>query len=376
MPRRVLHVVGRLDRGGVETWLLAVLRRTDPARWATHFLVHTDKPAAFDDDVRALGGHIHRIRPLGRSPFLYWAALQRLFRSAGPFNVVHSHIHHMSGVVLAAAARARIPVRIAHSHLDSAPIDTAAGRTRRLYLRVMQTLLRRNATVGLAPSAPAATALFGQGRQNDPRWRILRYGIDLAPFQVTPEPAAVRAELGVPTDAFVVGHVGRFDGQKNQVALVEALPALLVQEPGARLLFVGAHGPGSLADKRAQDLGVADRVVYAGVRADVPRLMLGAMDVFAFPSRYEGLGLVVLEAQAAGLPCVVSDAVPDEADVVSSLVTRVPVDAGAVPWASAIARLRGLRIPIGTTSPLLEQAGLSVERSAEDLFTLYEQATA
>jgi glycosyltransferase involved in cell wall biosynthesis len=203
---------------------------------------------------------------------------------------------------------------------------------------------------------------------------VLHCGIDLAPFAVKPEPATVRAELGLPLDAFVVGHVGRFDAQKNQVALVEALPALLVQEPSARLLFVGADGPGSAADERAHALGVADRVVYAGVRSDVARLMLGAMDVFALPSRYEGLGLVALEAQAAGLPCVLSDAVPDEAGAIPTLVTRVPLDAGPGPWAGAIARLRGTRAPVGTTPPLLEQAGFSVERSAASLFAVYEEA--
>jgi glycosyltransferase involved in cell wall biosynthesis len=280
----------------------------------------------------------------------------------------------MSGIVLTAAARAQVPVRIAHSHLDTRSLDRAAGWGRRLYLRAMRGLLRRSATVGLGASAAAAAALFGEGWRSDPRWRVLHCGIDLAPFAVKPEPATVRAELGLPLDAFVVGHVGRFDAQKNQVALVEALPALLVQEPKTRLLFVGADGPGSAADQRAHTLGVADRVVYAGVRSDVARLMLGAMDVFAFPSRYEGLGLVVLEAQAAGLPCVLSDAVPDEADVIPTLVTRVPLDAGPAPWASAIARLRDARAPVGTTPPLLEQAGLSVERSAANLFAVYERA--
>jgi glycosyltransferase involved in cell wall biosynthesis len=375
MPRHILHVVGRLDRGGVETWLLAVLRRTDPTRWTTHFLVHTAKPAAYDAEVQALGGQLHAIRPVGRSPFRYWTALQRLFRTAGPFTVVHSHIHHMSGIVLTAAARARVPVRIAHSHLDTRSLDRAASSGRRLYLRAMQGLLRRSATVGLAASAAAAGALFGEGWRSDPRCRILHYGIDLAPFAVKPEPTTVRAELGLPLDAFVVGHVGRFDTQKNQIALVEALPALLVQEPKARLLFVGADGPGSPADQRARALGVADRVVYAGVRSDVARLMLSAMDVFALPSRYEGLPLVALEAQAAGLPCVLSDGVSEEADAIPALVTRVPLAAGPAPWAGAIARLRAARVPIGTTLPLLDQAGFSVDQSAANLFAVYEQPT-
>ncbi len=325
MPRRVLHVVGRLDRGGVETWLLAVLRRTDPASWTTHFLVHTDEPAAYDDDVRALGGQIHRTRPMNRS---------------------------------------------------TRSVDRTATLARRFYLGGMCHLSRRHATVGLAASAAAAAALFGNDWRSDPRWRILHYGIDLAPFRLPPEPAGVRTELGLPLDAFVVGHVGRFDGQKDQVALVEALPALMRQEPSARLLFVGADGPGSVADQRARAFGVADRIVYAGVRGDVARLMLGAMDVFALPSRYEGLPLVALEAQAAGLPCVLSDGVSDEADAIPSLITRVPLHAGPGPWADAIARLRTARAPFGTTLTLLDQAGFSSERSAAHLFALYDQALA
>jgi glycosyltransferase involved in cell wall biosynthesis len=236
--------------------------------------------------------------------------------------------------VLAVAAATGVPVRIAHIHNDRG--GEPASAVRRGYRRLMRASILRFATHGFAPSAGAARFLFGARWRADRRWRVQPYGLDLAPFRRAPERARLRAELGIPADALVVGHVGRFDPQKNHALLLRILGRWLALDARGFALLVG-DGPlrAKIMATAGQD-GIARRVAFAGMRADVPDLMLAAMDAFVFPSRYEGLGLALIEAQAAGLPCVVSNAVPPEAAVLPDRVWRVALDAPLCEWVAAI----------------------------------------
>src|SRR5512133_1789429 len=191
---RVLHVLGRLDYGGVESWLAGIAASVDRRKVALEFLVHDPRPGALDDAVRA---HGCRILPCPiAEPFAYPGRLRRILRD-GRYDVVHSHVHHFSGVVLALSRAAGVPVRIAHSHSDTRGGDAAAGLPRRAYLGLGRWLLRRSATVEVAASGSAASALFGGGWAADPRVRVLHCGIDLAPYAGEDPRAEVRRELGI-----------------------------------------------------------------------------------------------------------------------------------------------------------------------------------
>jgi glycosyltransferase involved in cell wall biosynthesis len=327
---RILHAVGSLDRGGIETWLLHVLRRTDRRRFQMDFLVHRERAGAYDAEVRALGSRII-VCPQPRRPWHYLPALDRALGEHGPYDVVHGHLHRFSGIVLGAARRRGVPIRIAHSHV--ARIDRNASPLRRLYLRWAERSIRTHATLGLAASEQAAEDLFGAGWRADPRWGILSYGIDLAPFAAVPERGRVRAEWGLEPDAVVLGHVGRFEPQKNHGFLLEIMAAAARIDSRVRPFLVGDGPLRPEVERRAAELGL--RAVFTGSRPDVPRLMLGAMDVFLFPSRFEGLGLAMVEAQAAGLPVVATDLVPDEATVVAGSIRRLPLRDSADAWARA-----------------------------------------
>jgi glycosyltransferase involved in cell wall biosynthesis len=200
----------------------------------------------------------------------------------------------------------------------------------------MKHWINQNATIGFAASQKAAEALFGSAWKADPRWHLLYCGVDLKPFRTPVQPLAIRTELGIPTDAIVVGHVGRFWEQKNHTFLIDILVELAKREPKVRLLLVGEGPLRSVIEQRVVQARVADKVIFAGARPDVPQLMLGAMDVFVFPSLYEGLGLVGIEAQAAGLPFVLSDTIPEEISVVPSLIRRLSLSQPAREWAETI----------------------------------------
>jgi conjugative relaxase-like TrwC/TraI family protein len=200
-----------------------------------------------------------------------------------------------------------------------ASITAAASWHRKAYIGLSQRFIRRYATAGIACSQAAAQALFGAAWRSDPRWRVVYYGVDFKPFGEVVDSASVRAELNIPRGAFVIGHVGRFEPQKNHEFFLQVAAEIVRREPAAHFLLIGEGSLQPAVRRQAERLGIADRVIMTGVCSDVPRLMRGAMDAFLFPSRYEGLGLVLVESQAAGVPCFFSDCIPPEATVVCVL---------------------------------------------------------
>lgn len=370
--KRILHVVGGMNRGGVETWLMHVLRTIDRDRLQMDFLVHTTQPCVYDDEIRSLGSKI--IPCLHPShPLRYAYNFRCILKEYGPYEIVHSHVHHFSGYVLYLAKHAGVPVRIAHTHTNTVMLQSRAGLLRRGYLKLMRQLIERSATHGLAVSRKAAVSLFGANWQSDARWQLLYYGIDLLPFHTVPDPVTVRTELNIPTAALVIGHVGRFVEPKNHFFLIDIMAEVVRHKPEAHLLLVG-DGPlrPAIAAKVAQ-AGLSRQVTFAGLRTDVPRLMMGAMDVFVLPSLYEGLGLVLIEAQAAGLPCFFSDVVPEEVDVVKPLVHRLSLLQAPAQWSTAILSLQKISSSIGQFTALqqIEQSSFNIWTSVHHLESIY-----
>jgi glycosyltransferase involved in cell wall biosynthesis len=335
---RVLHVVNRLNRGGVEAWLMNVLRHIDRQRFRLDFLVSRPEPGVDDEEARALGARIlpglHR-----RWIWSYGRNFRRLIQEFGPYDIIHAHAQHFCGYVLRLASKAGIPVRIAHSHVDTFVVDPRGSLFRRWYVRLGKRWTVRYATLGLAVSDLAGTSLFGPDWKDQPARQFFFSATDFSPFQEAIDTNQVRAELGIPPDAFVLGHVGRFVEQKNHEFLLEIASATLQRKPSMRLLLIGDGPLRSAMQARVNQGSLRDRTIFTGLRSDVPRLMRGAMDVFVFPSRWEGLGLALLEAQAAGLPCVLSDVVPTEADVIDRSLTRLSLTQSAASWAETLLRI-------------------------------------
>jgi glycosyltransferase involved in cell wall biosynthesis len=370
-PIRILHVVGGMERGGVEKWLMHVLRNIDRERYRMDFLVHTDENCAYDEEIRALGAKI--IPCLGtRRPWIYARNFRRVMSEFGPYDVVHSHVHYYSGFVLRLAHKVGVPVRIVHSHSDTSKVDREADVLRRGYLALMVRWMRRHATAGLAASGQAATALFGPKFQADPRWRILYCGIDLSSFREEVDQRQVRLELSIPEEAFVIGHVGRFCQQKNHDFLVEIAGEVAKRKPETHLLLVGDGSLRRDIEQMVESRGLSGRVIFAGARVDVPRLMLGAMDCFLLPSFYEGLPLVGIEAQAAGLPIILSDVITDELVVTKGLVQAVNLQQPASVWANAV--LDGGRRGSNKTNALaaVQKSLLSIDSSVAALQRVYD----
>jgi glycosyltransferase involved in cell wall biosynthesis len=203
-------------------------------------------------------------------------------------------------------------------------------------------LLTRNwideySTIGLAASKQAAAALFPADWETDNRWRVAYYGIDLVPFQQSAcESAKARKALSVPGSARIIGHVGRFVEAKNHYYLMEIISEVVQRAPNTHLLLVGEGPLRKRIEQRAIELGIANHVTFAGLQSNVPDLMLGAIDVMVLPSLYEGLPVVALEAQAAGLPIIASDSITSEFAAVPDLVRQISLSYSPMVWAEAI----------------------------------------
>jgi glycosyltransferase involved in cell wall biosynthesis len=367
-PIRILHVLGAMNRGGVETWLMHLLRHIDRERFQMDFLVHTDQPAAYDAELLALGSKILRC-PDWHRPIRYGKHFLRIIREFGPFDVLHSHVHNFSGYVVWLGHAAGIPVRISHSHSDTSFVGATATHTRRAYLSLSRWLLTKYSTSALAASAPAASALFGPSWQQGDRVKILYCGIDLAPYSMTVDRAAVRSEFGFRASNIVFGHVGSFRPPKNHAFLADIAAEIAKREPEARFLLVGNGPLRAPTESQFRRAGLGHRAVFAGSRPDVPRLMLGAMDGFLFPSLYEGLGLVLIEAQAANLPAIISDTVPSEAIVIPSLIRSLSLKQSAATWAETALHHRTSSEPNALAA--IERSPFVIDRSIERLTDLY-----
>jgi glycosyltransferase involved in cell wall biosynthesis len=368
---RVLHVVGAMNRGGIETWLMHVLRHTDRARVQHEFMVHTANLGAYDHEIVSRGSRLHRIEST-RNPAAYAAALHRHLRSHGRYDVVHSHVHHFSGLVLTAAYLAGVGTRIAHSHSDTSSVQATAGLGRRAYLRATESLIRRFATSGLAASSKAGAALFRWPESAGCAWRVLHYGVDVEPFRTRPDSDRVRRELGIPPHALVVGHVGNLLPVKNHRLLIETFAEIGRQAPAAMLLMIGTGPLKTDLEAQVAALGLTSRVIFAGARSDVPTLLMGAIDVFMFPSLWEGLPLAAVEAQAAGLPIALSDRVSEEADVVPELIRRLSPTASPQDWAQACLELTNARAVDGYTR--VAESDLNIVRCVDALERVYESS--
>jgi glycosyltransferase involved in cell wall biosynthesis len=367
----VLHVLGSLGAGGVETWLANVCGLLDRDQFLIDFALHSAVPGFYEEEVRRRGCRVFRC-PLDRR---YAGSIMKVLRQCGPYDIVHSHVHFFSGAVLGLARLAGVAGRVAHSHNDTRESNRHASILRSTYLRGMRGLLETCATSGLACSEAAAAALYGEAWREDGRWRLLSYGVDLAAFgDALARQEDARAEFGFAPGHVVVGHVGSFKEQKNHALVVEIARAVCRIDSRARFLLVGEGPLRGEIERRVALAGLGGRVVFTGTRRDVARLMTRAMDVFVFPSLFEGLGLAVVEAQAAGLPVVCSDAVPAEADVVDSLVRRMPAGTPVSRWAELL--LQVVREPgcaRGAALAAVKASGFNVERSAIELARVYRE---
>ncbi|MCL7746065.1 glycosyltransferase family 1 protein [Halalkalibacter alkaliphilus] len=353
-PIRVLHVVVNMNRGGAETLLMNLYRNVDRSTVQFDFL--TCKEGVFDDEIRSMGGKVYQIPYITeKGHFGYIKELEQFFSKHSQYKIVHSHMDKMSGFVLRAANKNKIPVRIAHSHNTSSEGSLPA----KMYKWYAGKHILQNATHFLACSEAAAKWLY-QGKTKDVK--ILQNGIECEKFMFSKEVRKeIRTELEF-DDEFIIGHVGRFNHQKNHVFLLDVFADVCREIPNAKLVLVGDGPLREEIEAKVKTLHLEEKVHFLGVRSDINRLLQG-FDAFVFPSLHEGLPVTLIEAQGAGLPCIVSDQITNEVDMGMNLVQYCSLD-GRKRWVEQIKNLATHSFPRIKSSQSLSEKGYDIKNTA------------
>ena len=364
-PLRVLQCIGdAFDYGGVETWVLQVVRNIKRSRYQIDVLKAVDREGAYDDEAIALGARVIPCQWRG-NPLNFSHRVREIMDEYGPYDIVHVHPFARGAALMYLAWQAGVPMRVFHCR--GTGLGKRAGR------RLWQWLIRRYATSILAVTANSATNYLGPSILEDKRYRWLPSGIDLSAFAEPPDCHLMRQSLGIPEQANVVGHVGQFVTVKNHEFIVDVAAALAPQCPEVYFLLVGDGENRGRIEQKVRQLGLTGRVIFAGNRSDVPAIMRCAMDLFLFPSWHEGMGRVVVEGQAAGLPCVISDTIPREVDLVKPLVKRLSLSEPAAIWAQEIGALLKGQPAVSPEQALAvaQQSELSMGQNVRVLEALY-----
>lgn len=363
MKKKVLHVNYTMNIGGIESFIMNVVRNIDRKDIELLILTYNTSVFDYDSELKSLGIKVLRIKNPHNVSFLrHLYHLVRVMHNEKIYSV-HAHTYFDSAFVVFAAFLARVKVRIAHSH------TTLASSEKRLHKKlkwsVGRLLFYLFATNRFACSTEAGVALFARSQG----FEVIPNAIDLKRFAFSRiEAKKMKLELGIALSAKVIGHVGRLDVPKNHSFLIDIFNEYLIDYPDAYLVCVGSGPLEASIKKKIRDLDIQHRVIMLGDRSDV-NLILSSFDCFVFPSIYEGLPVSLVEAQANGLPILTSTAVSREVRL-TNLVKFIPLEKGSEYWAKAvIENLRGSSDIIDKSHKLV---AYDVQTVANKLSTVYQ----
>ncbi len=361
---RVLHSVSNMARAGIETMLMNYYREIDRDRVQFDFLANKPVPGEYDDEIRSMGGRVF-VSP-GLNP-LHYPQYRRfvadLLHSDPDIRIVHAHNEAMGYYALQSAKDAGIGVRIAHAH------NTQIIKDYKYPLKLLcKQLLPGAATDYWSCGRDAGIYYYGEKRWKESGF-ILRNAINVPRFAFQPDVRdRVRKANGL-ENCFVIGHVGRFNVQKNHTRLLDIFAEIVKSVPDARLALIGVGELEQSVKEKAQTLGIQDKTLFLGQMSDVNE-WYQAMDCFVLPSLFEGLPVVGIEAQTAGLPCFFSDRVTDEI-VLSPQAHRIPLDADDAEWAREILTARNSEADRSQGMDIARQAGYDIHEEAKKLQEIY-----
>jgi len=359
-PIYVLQVVGALNRGGAESMIMNLYRNINRDKIHFDFVVHSSEKGAFDDEVSSLGGKIYKCpRFNGVNILQYKKWWQDFLATHSEYRILHSHIRSCASLYLPIAKSQGIRT-IVHSH------NTSNGKgIRSLAKRVLQYPLRHQADYLMSCSKKAGEWLFGKKAAESNKYKFLPNAIEVDKYAFNPAIRNQYRKLFDINDKVVFGHVGRFYESKNHGFLLEVFSEVQRNNPNTALFLVGDGPLRNEIENKINKLNLKGSVYLLGVRNDVHNV-LQAIDVFLFPSIWEGFPVAVIEAQAAGLPCIISDRITAEV-ALTELIYRLPIDS-INQWVDLA--LSGLERKDVTER--IKKAGFDVKESAKDLSEFYQ----
>ncbi|RST72548.1 glycosyltransferase family 1 protein [Siminovitchia acidinfaciens] len=370
-PKRVLHIVSSMGRGGAETLIMNIYRNIDRKKLQFDFITHSKASGDFDDEIKSMGGTIYNISSLGtKGPMNYIKQLVNVM-SSNDYVAVHAHTDYQSGFPALAAKICGIKNRICHSH-SNFWLKSNSFKTW-FTLKILQALIKSSATKFCSCSEEAAEFLFGKRTVINGGVHILKNGIDISEYIDIEANSreSVLKELDLSEDTKIVGHVGRFSESKNHKFILKIMKKLVEEDNRFTAVLIGDGPLRKTIEMEAKKLRIRDHIKFLGVRSDIPRLM-NAFDVFLFPSLFEGFGIVMLEAQCSGTPCIASDFVPKSTDMELGLVKYFQLEDDIDKWCDGIKAAVLMDGPTNNSRiKNISKLGFNIQENLNDWLKLY-----
>lgn len=329
-PKRLLCLVSSMDAGGAETFLMKIYRTLDRNKYQFDFIVNVDRDGFYDKEILSMGGRIYHASAKSQNFFNYVSMVYNTVKE-NKYNYVLRMTSHSLGVLdllISKSAGAKQLV------LRSTNAGNNSGVFSMLLDKVFFLLPMFVPTLKIAPSTEAAEFVFGKNCTKNRKVGILKNAIPIESYKFDIEKRnMIRKELGL-DNKLVVGHIGRFNAQKNHKFLIEIFKEIVNFNDDAILLLVGKGELEKEIQRQIDNLNLNKNVIFAGIRKDVPSLLM-AMDVMVFPSFFEGMPNVIIEAQATGLPCVLSNTITKEV-AITDIVTFLPLEANWLEWSGIV----------------------------------------
>ncbi|MER2295052.1 MAG: glycosyltransferase family 1 protein [Desemzia incerta] len=325
---KVLQVVGSLRLGGLETVAVNYFEHIDRRKYEFTYLVYSEQEGELEKKVRALGGNIIRIDPPSRNYIKFLKNLRRVIREIDGLDIIHAHQSFNSGFVMLIAKLEKVSIRIAHSHtsIDAKNISL----TKKIYNSLMRMLILICSTKYVACSTNAGNYLFGKkvfsksGKVILNSVKIDKFSFDLKKRNELREKFALQGKL-------VIGHTGTLNSVKNQSFILKIMKHVIKKNRESILILIGDGPDKKLLERQVTQLGIEKNVLFLGLQKNVEDFLM-AMDIFIFPSKHEGLGIALIEAQVSGLSCIISDTIPHEA-VINKNVRQLSLNNEPEKWA-------------------------------------------
>lgn len=372
---KILLIAGAMDVGGIENQLMHLLRNADKDKFQIDF-TSTAPHSYYRDEIELLGGRVHSISRMSRkNPLPYCQSLIRIMRE-GEYDIVYSHELFHSGIVLLTAAIAGVPARFVHAHnwSDGDGSGKKRGVVRSVYNAVMRKLIRKYSTCQIACSTLAGKFLYGEDILEKNSYHLVFNSVDTERYLQRYD----QKESGEFCDDGWINvlQVGRFSEIKNQLFTAQIAQELKKRGKKIRILCAGNNGNEyeNKVNAAIEEMGLQEHMHLLGVRSDIDVLMRKS-SAFLLPSLYEGMPLVLIEAQASGLPCVVADTFSREVDFEIGKVNWMQLDDGIAAWADAIeAAVSGDRAAKSDVVRVVEEKRFDSKMFAKTLCELYENA--
>ncbi len=353
--KRLLCILSGMNAGGAETFLMKIYRQLDKTLYQMDFCINVKEPCFYEDEINAMHGKVYRIPSKSENLKEFISQLHKII-SENNYEYVLRITSNAAGFLdLKIAKKAGAKVCAARSSNSS----DGKGIKVRIAHMLGKFLYGKYVDVRIAPSDKAAVYTFGEKALKTGEVHILKNGLNIDAFQFSQSERELLLKTLHLENKFVVGHIGRFNTQKNHEFLLDIFAQIKKKKENAVLVLIGKGELQGAIKEKADKLDLSESVFFLGVRSDVPQL-LSVMDVFVFPSFYEGMPNTVIEAQASGLPCLISDTITAEAGV-TDLVRFESLKSSAVQWADKAIEITQNRNDRSAYTAEMKSAGYDIE---------------